>query len=150
LGQAAQLAQRLREVAGEMPVDVGGQLVYVTVSIGLVEIEGSQTPEAVLSWADAAMYEAKLQGRNQVVVRPAEAEDWARFNEHWAWVQRFKHALDDGRFLFHYQPIVRLADGQVMGYEALLRLQDEEGRIVSPGEFLPVAEQAGRMRQVDE
>jgi len=119
------------------------------VSIGLVPIAGSQTVEMVLSWADAAMYEAKLQGRNQVVVPAAAEEEWARRHEHWAWVQRFKHAVDENRLLFHYQPIVRLSDGRIAGYEALLRLEDERGRIIMPRDFLPIAEQAGRMKEID-
>lgn len=149
IAQATSIAQRLRQAVGEVPVIIGGQPVYMTVSIGLVPIDGCQTAETLLSWADAAMYEAKLQGRNQVVVPAVTEEEKARMNEHWAWVHRFKHALDEDRLLFHYQPIVHLADGRVAAYEALLRLRDEDGRLIFPREFLPMAEQTGRMKEID-
>jgi EAL domain-containing protein (putative c-di-GMP-specific phosphodiesterase class I) len=66
------------------------------------------------------------------------------------WLGRLRHALREGLFVLHYQPIVGLSGGGVSHYEALVRLADEpEGRLVAPGEFLPAAERYGLVREID-
>jgi EAL domain-containing protein (putative c-di-GMP-specific phosphodiesterase class I) len=66
------------------------------------------------------------------------------------WLERLRRALDDGRFVLHFQPIVALSDRRVSHHEALLRLADEpDGRLVAPGRFLPAAERYGIVRDID-
>jgi EAL domain-containing protein (putative c-di-GMP-specific phosphodiesterase class I) len=66
------------------------------------------------------------------------------------WLGRLRHALREGLFALHYQPIVALDGGTVSHYEALVRLADEpEGRLVAPGAFLPAAERYGLVREID-
>jgi EAL domain-containing protein (putative c-di-GMP-specific phosphodiesterase class I) len=69
------------------------------------------------------------------------------------WLTRLRHALDEGSFAVHYQPIVSLADGHPAHYEALVRLADEDGvfsgRLISPARFLPAAERYGLVREID-
>jgi EAL domain-containing protein (putative c-di-GMP-specific phosphodiesterase class I) len=66
------------------------------------------------------------------------------------WLARLRRALEDDRFVLHYQPIVSLADGRVSHYEALVRLADEpHGRLVAPASFLPAAERYGLVRDID-
>ena len=66
------------------------------------------------------------------------------------WLARLRKALDEERFVVHYQPIVSLKDGGASHYEALVRLADEpSGRLVMPGKFLPAAERYGLVRDID-
>lgn len=66
------------------------------------------------------------------------------------WLARLRHALAEGLFVLHYQPIICLEDGTVSHHEALLRLADDcEGQLVAPGSFLPAAERYGLVRQID-
>jgi EAL domain-containing protein (putative c-di-GMP-specific phosphodiesterase class I) len=66
-----------------------------------------------------------------------------------SWPQRLRRALDEGRFVLHYQPILALAEGRISHYEALLRLDDAGGELVAPGRFLPAAEQCGLVVEID-
>jgi len=66
------------------------------------------------------------------------------------WLGRLRRALAEDRFVLHFQPIVSLADGGVVHFEALLRLADEpDGALVAPASFLPVAERHGLIREID-
>ncbi len=65
------------------------------------------------------------------------------------WLERLRRALADDLFVLHFQPIVSLDDGLVAHYEALLRLADEPGELVAPGNFLPAAERYGLIREID-
>jgi EAL domain-containing protein (putative c-di-GMP-specific phosphodiesterase class I) len=66
------------------------------------------------------------------------------------WLGRLRRALENDRFVLHYQPIVSLAHGRVSHYEALVRLADEpHGRLVAPASFLPAAERYGLVREID-
>jgi EAL domain-containing protein (putative c-di-GMP-specific phosphodiesterase class I) len=66
------------------------------------------------------------------------------------WLARLRAALEGGRFVLHYQPIVSLADGRTSHHEALLRLADApDGSLVAPARFLPAAERYGLIREID-
>jgi PAS domain S-box-containing protein len=65
------------------------------------------------------------------------------------WLARIRQALDEDRFVLHGQPIIDLASGQIVQHELLIRMLDEEGDLVPPGLFLPVAEQYGLIREID-
>lgn len=66
------------------------------------------------------------------------------------WLARLRHALAEGLFAVHYQPIVSLADGRPAHYEALVRLADDpSGSLIAPGRFLPAAERYGLVRDID-
>lgn len=65
------------------------------------------------------------------------------------WHARLRRALDEDLFVLHFQPIVSLADGRISHYEALVRLADEPGRLVAPGDFLPAAERYGLIAEID-
>jgi EAL domain-containing protein (putative c-di-GMP-specific phosphodiesterase class I) len=65
------------------------------------------------------------------------------------WLERLRRALIDDLFVLHFQPIVSLEDGLVAHHEALLRLADEPGELIAPGNFLPAAERYGLIREID-
>jgi EAL domain-containing protein (putative c-di-GMP-specific phosphodiesterase class I) len=65
------------------------------------------------------------------------------------WLARLRRALEQDRFVLHFQPIVSLADGRVAHHEALVRLADEPGSVIGPASFLPAAERYGLIREID-
>jgi EAL domain-containing protein (putative c-di-GMP-specific phosphodiesterase class I) len=65
------------------------------------------------------------------------------------WIERIREALDSDRFVLYAQPIIELASGATVQHELLIRMHDEDGALVPPGLFLPVAEEYGLIREID-
>jgi diguanylate cyclase (GGDEF)-like protein/PAS domain S-box-containing protein len=135
----ADLAERIRGRLVE-PIDVGGRRVTIGCSIG-VAISGDHTPETLLQEADMALYRAKGTGRNRWELYDQAMRTQAR--------QRFsiemvlRAALDAEALVVHYQPIVDMRSGRFTSTEALVRIRDDDGRLISPEEFIGVAEETG-------
>ena len=123
----------------------------IGVSIGLVEISReSGSIEDLIGAADSACYVAKKQG-GHVHVYSARDEAAARSRGEIHWLQQLQSALKEGRFELHAQPIAPV-DGQPAtgpGLEILLRLKDETGASIAPGEFMKAAERYRLMPHVD-
>lgn len=147
--EAMVVAERMRREVEEYRFVVGEHSFHLSLSIGLAVVDGEESPGVVLSRADTAMYMAKDQGRNRVVVYRPEDGVVARLTEANQWVTRIKDAIRENRFLLFYQPLVRVSNDQVGHYEALVRMRGEDGEIIAPGEFIPVAERYGLMPQLD-
>ncbi|QOV89764.1 bifunctional diguanylate cyclase/phosphodiesterase [Humisphaera borealis] len=138
---ALKVADRILE-ALSTPYMLDGHEVVSTASIGIVTSTfGHAEAEEVLRDADTAMYEAKVAGKGRAVMfddsmrvrvqRKVELEDGLR------------RALDAKQFRLFYQPIVSLETRRVEGFEALVRWQHPTHGMISPGEFIPVAEETG-------
>jgi diguanylate cyclase (GGDEF)-like protein/PAS domain S-box-containing protein len=126
------------------PFEIHGHEVFTTVSIGITESAvGYAHGEDVLRDADLALYRAKAAGRARVQVFDAamHAEAMAQLELETA-LRRAEHR---GELLLHYQPIVALRDRRIAGFEALIRWQHPTRGLIPPGEFLPLAEEAGLM-----
>lgn len=128
------------------------KLFNVTASIGLVGIDAASVDLAsILSAADTACFIAKDRGRNQIAVfEPDNAEIIRRHGE-MDWVSRITQGLQENRFALYHQKISHIADDTHAGehYELLLRLIEEDGRIVPPMAFIPAAERYNLMPAVD-
>lgn len=123
----------------------------IGVSIGLAIIDQHiKDNEEAMKNADSACYEAKDNGRNQIKVH---TEDHARLQKRRGeiqWSSEISDALDNDRLLLYAQPIVALQDtAHCVGYEVLLRMRMEDGRIVPPGAFLPAAERYNSASRID-
>jgi EAL domain-containing protein (putative c-di-GMP-specific phosphodiesterase class I) len=94
------------------------------------------------------MYRAKEQGRNKYQFYSSEMS--AKALEKFMLESSLRHALERREFLLYYQPQVSLATGKITGVEALLRWQHPELGLVSPAQFIPVAEETGLMKSIDE
>ncbi|GAA3450238.1 putative bifunctional diguanylate cyclase/phosphodiesterase [Dactylosporangium matsuzakiense] len=129
------------------PFRVKGRGVYIGASIG-VALPGTAgaAPDELLNCADLAMYRAKKDGPGRVVVYEpamhAAALDYLSLR---ADLQR---ALAAGEFALQYQPLVRLDVESVVGVEALLRWHSPERGVVTPSEFLPIAEESGLISEI--
>jgi diguanylate cyclase (GGDEF)-like protein/PAS domain S-box-containing protein len=134
------IAQRLIGAIAE-PIMIGDDEVFVTASVGIAVAREGDTPATLLRHADAAMYQAKHDGRARAVVfRPdlhgTAAAALKTGND-------LHRALDRDELVLHYQPIIDLRTGRVIGFEALLRWSHPERGLLSPADFIPFAEETG-------
>jgi len=149
---ALALAERLR-VRIEGYLYVWEQRSYtVSASVGVVMIDhAGQTMREVLSQADTACYMAKDHGRNRIHFFSEEDDETIRRRGEMEWAHRLRWVIEEQRLLLDYQEVVPLQhppdDGPHL--ELLIRLRDEEGRVVSPGTFLPAAERYGMVPMLD-
>ncbi len=149
--QAERIAEQLRQTVQSLHFVWKGRPFVTTVSIGLVHLaQLPSTLEGSLRAADMACYLAKEKGRNRVqVYHDDDSELSTRFGE-MAWIQRLHVALEENRFCLYAQEIAALRPHEGAGHiEILLRLQDENGRTILPGSFIPAAERFGLMTAID-
>jgi EAL domain-containing protein (putative c-di-GMP-specific phosphodiesterase class I) len=136
----ATIAERIATRLG-LPVMLAGREHVVTGSIGIsVFPDDGADAEVLLRQADIAMYQAKESGRNGFQFFTGEMQ--RRLDARVALEQGLHRALQRDEFVLHYQPQVDLANGRVVGMEALLRWQSPELGLVPPMQFIPVAEES--------
>ncbi len=144
----SELAARL-VAAFEVPLRVLDQNIKVSVSIGVsVYPEHARASEGLLRAADTALYRAKESGRSRYALFDAGMQEAAA--RMFSIEQGLHGAIERGEFRLHFQPTVRLDGAAPSSVEALLRWQTADGRMISPAEFLPVAEQSGMIVQIGE
>ena len=138
---ATSLADRILE-ALSLPFDLEGREVYAAASIGIVIGSGQYTAaEEVLRDADTAMHRAKHAGKGRYEVFDASMHANA---VHLLTLETdLRKAVERNEFRLHYQPIVSLEDGALTGFEALIRWKHPTLGLVSPLDFIPVAEDTG-------
>lgn len=134
------VAERILE-ALRAPVVLPTTEVFVTASIGIALAHAGETVEELLSHADVAMYAAKRSGKSRVsVFEPRLRTDIVRRLQMETDLRR---ALEAGQFRLHYQPIVDLRTRRPVSFEALVRWQHPHLGLVSPDQFVPLAEETG-------
>ena len=140
--EAATVARDILAMFNEPFALSNGEVLYAKASIGISVYPGDgETAAELLRDADAAMDRAKRDGRS---IFRYYSEDLTRAaNTRLALESRLRRALDEGGFRMHYQPLVCLRTGRVLGAEALVRLTVTDGPPIGPGEFIPVMEDNG-------
>jgi diguanylate cyclase (GGDEF)-like protein/PAS domain S-box-containing protein len=134
LALAPGVLQRLAE-----PIPVDGHLLTIGASIGIAIGDGDvESPDELLNDADAAMYEAKANGRHTSVLFAPQARDLVK--QRLLLRQEVFSALDRGQFELYYQPQTSVLDGTVVGAEALLRWIHPRLGVLSPGDFISILE----------
>jgi diguanylate cyclase (GGDEF)-like protein/PAS domain S-box-containing protein len=124
------------------PTLIDDEEVTVSASLGIsVAPEDTNEAEVLIKNADMALYRAKDDGRNNFKFFTVEMN--ILLIAHLNLVQQLRHAIDAQSFLLHFQPQIDLNSGQLVGFEALVRWQHAERGLVSPLEFIPVAEETG-------
>ncbi|MCB1569600.1 MAG: bifunctional diguanylate cyclase/phosphodiesterase, partial [Xanthomonadales bacterium] len=144
---ACQLARRVLNVLVD-PIRLGDKEIYSSASIGIALAHERYTqPEELLRDADVAMYRAKSRGRQRYELFDEqlrlEALNMLDLES------EMRRALTRNEFEPYLQPIVRLADGAVLGYEALLRWRHASRGLLLPADFLALAEDTGNIEQID-
>jgi diguanylate cyclase (GGDEF)-like protein/PAS domain S-box-containing protein len=144
--EAVSVAERIHEEL-KLPFNVCGRDVFTTVSIGIAP--GSlayNQPDEILRDADTAMYRAKSLGRARHEMFDEEMH--ARSTDLLRMETDLRMAQEHNEFFINYQPIVALDDFHVCGFEALVRWQHPERGLISPQDFIPVAEEGGQILQI--
>ena len=143
---ATQIATRVLERL-RLPIRIDEREIRINSSMGIVMFNHAYTQvEDILRDADTALYSAKRSGRGHFVVFEQNLRLQA--------AQRFElendlaAAIKDRQFEMYYQPIVRIADNRHAGFEALVRWRHPMRGILGPGEFIPVAEETGMIREL--
>jgi len=127
----------------------GDHLLNMSVSIGIAQFPGDgETVDQIISSADAAMYAAKKNGRNNV--RFAGAQVTSSMRRQLAVASDIRRGLERGEFEPFYQPVIDVERGKVVGAEALLRWRHPENGLLLPSEFIQVAEESGLINQLGE
>lgn len=145
---AVSVAQRCLNSLKE-PLVVDGQSLHVTASVGIsVAPDSSAEAETLLRNADTAMYRAKARGGDCLVVYTEEMSEGAR--SRLAMENALFHAIDRHELLLHYQPLISAQTGRLAGAEALIRWKHPERGLVSPAEFIPIAEETGLIGAIGE
>lgn len=144
-GAARDLVRSLRE--GTELLQSHG--VRSTVSAGIAVFDPAATVEAeeLLVEADLAMYDAKERGRAGSAL--SRRDRTGRRGTRLDWASRIRSALAEDRFILHTQPILDLETGAVAGHEVLVRMLADDGEVVPPDAFLPVAERFGLIASID-
>jgi diguanylate cyclase (GGDEF)-like protein/PAS domain S-box-containing protein len=135
------MAERIAEAIARPVALIEGE-VFVTASVGIA-LSGSpaDTPETLLRNADAAMYRAKELGRDRAEL--FDAREHHRAVDDLRTGNALHRAIERGEMRVHYQPMINLDDGTLVGFEALIRWEHPERGLVPPMEFVPLAEETG-------
>ncbi len=148
---ATLVANKLLHRFNTSDIDLDGQTVRPSASIGIALYPEHTTDiDTLTMYADAAMYEAKDAGRNCWRLYSSSPQEIERVQANIKWEGRLRRALENDQFILFYQPLLRLSDNTTPGYEALLRMEDCDGQLISPGLFLESAEHFGLTVPIDQ
>ncbi len=147
--EALAIADRVAGAFSE-PYAMGGADHFVTASVGIAVARSTGRepidPELLIRDADAAMYRAKERGRGRCEVFDAAMR--ARAVRRLETERELRHALDRDELELHYQPVVALGSGEIVGLEALVRWNHPERGLLDPGEFVSIAEDSGLIEPI--
>jgi EAL domain-containing protein (putative c-di-GMP-specific phosphodiesterase class I) len=125
------------------------QSLSITVSIGIALFpEHGDDAETLLSYADLSLYRAKEEGRNRI--RVFSPDHKIQIESQLDWERRIRDALKNDLFVLHLQPILDIRRNVIVGYEALLRMRDDKKGLISPINFLGIAEHCGLISEIDQ
>ena len=146
LQDAEQMAQRLVSTM-DRAFEINGKRYFITASVGVaLAPQHGNSVDQLAKHADTALHHAKKHGRNAYRLYQPElgeqVETWLKLEP------ELRNALENQQFVLHYQPQVDGANGKIVGAEALIRWQHPELGMVSPGSFLPIAEEIGLMPHI--
>lgn len=151
LPQARQVASRLRHAVQAGSVVIGEEKIPLSISVGAAALaSGERAFDHALAGAEVACKAAKERGRNRVEVYQISDASMIRRRHDMSMVGRLRHALEQRRYQIFGQPIASLLQpDSVHRYEMLLRILDEEGRLVLPANFMSSATRYQLLPQMD-
>jgi diguanylate cyclase (GGDEF)-like protein len=148
--EAHRVGDKLLEAFNHAKIYFGDNLFHPASSIGICSFpDHASTADDLILFADAAMYEAKKAGRGCWRMYSSSAAEVEHSQNHLQWGGRIRRALDNDQFLLLYQPVLNIKTGNTEAYEALLRMEDIKGHLITPGQFLESAERANLSTSLD-
>ncbi|MDP1708230.1 MAG: EAL domain-containing protein [Gammaproteobacteria bacterium] len=149
--QVIEQANTLRRALDGFRFETSIKNYHISLSIGVALIEPHETLSAdeVLARADQACYVAKAHGRNRVHLFSSDDSSMHLLQSDAYWAQKIRHALAHDMLCLLFQPIVSAHDGIVRHYEALVRLIGDQGELITPAHFIPVAERISLIHEID-
>jgi diguanylate cyclase (GGDEF)-like protein len=137
----------LKSISGHLS-QVEGKAYTMTASLGLCAItEHRKDAQKLVSYADMACEVARTSGGNQLHTHSTVVDE--NSGQEQEWDQVIRDTIDQQRFYLVYQPIVSLKGDTTQRYEVLLRIIDEQGHVIMPGQFLSIAEKTGMSGEID-
>jgi diguanylate cyclase (GGDEF)-like protein/PAS domain S-box-containing protein len=150
LEDSLRLANKIRESIEESRFVWEDKHFALGISIGVIPIDAqSGDSTELLKAADAACYAAKDAGRNHVHLYHGDDLSLAQRQGEMQWVSRITQALETNRFVLYAQPIQHISTENISHHEVLIRMLDEEGKLIPPGAFLPAAERYNLIARLD-
>ncbi len=138
--ETVEVAERVLQALSN-PCNVGSQQMHITASLGIAVADEHATPESLLRDSDAAMYRAKERGRGRIEM----FDEALRLNakRRLATASALHGALERDEFVVYYQPVIDLVTGTMVSAEALVRWRHPEHGLVTPDDFISLAEETG-------
>lgn len=124
------------------PLDLEGEMVYVSMSVGIaVYPEDGLSSNVLIKNADIAMYKSKDSGKNKFTMFDSKMEE--ELSRNTMIIEVLHNAIENNDIYIQYQPLLNIKRNEVVGYEALMRIHNEKLGNLSPNEFIPIAEETG-------
>lgn len=147
-GKLGEIAEKIVKIVSQpYPIDDKSAIIGTSIGVAVAPYDGVEKDELVRS-SDLALYAAKNSGRGQFRFYSADLKD--EEEERRLLVEDLRDALENDQLELHYQPVVRTDDHMVVGFEALMRWVHPERGAVSPGVFIPIAEELNLINQLGE
>ncbi len=122
---------------------------YISMSVGVVAYpQDGRDSTMLLKNADIAMYEAKKEGKNRVLFYQTNLKD--QNFRHMNMINKLQYGLEEKQFALYYQPQYDLQENKIIGLEALIRWNHPTDGFISPGEFIPIAEESGQIFKLEQ
>lgn len=124
------------------PLDLDGEVVYISLSIGIsIYPENGSSSNSLIKYSDIAMYKSKDTGKNKYTLFDKKMED--ELNRNTLIIEVLRNAIENKEIYIQYQPLIELKTNSLVGFEALMRIQNERLGNITPTEFIPIAEESG-------
>ena len=149
--EALKVAERVRQIMENFQFTTNNNTYHIGTSIGVAIINPGDiiTSSEILARADQACYVAKTHGRNIVHLFSKEDTEMLTLRSAIHWVPLIRDALAHNKFMLVFQPVLDLKNKTITHYETLIRMIDNDGKLIEPNNFIPVAEKMGLIHDID-
>jgi len=149
--EALKVAERVRQVMENFQFTTNNNTYHIGTSIGVAIINPGDiiTSSEILARADQACYVAKTHGRNIVHLFSKEDTEMLTLRSAIHWVPLIRDALAQNKFMLVFQPVLDLKNKTITHYETLIRMIGNDGKLIEPNNFIPVAEKMGLIHDID-
>ncbi|QOJ23689.1 MAG: EAL domain-containing protein [Gammaproteobacteria bacterium] len=147
---AIEVAKKVLDQLGQAQLTINNRTHKISASIGIALFpEHGANIHDLLAAADLAMYQAKAMGRNAWYLFSDKDRSRERIHTLVYWKEKIEYSHLHDNFILYLQPIMHVKTKEISHYEVLLRMQDKDGSVLSPGEFIPAAEHTGLIHAID-